>query len=70
MRRRSPSACFAASRPHRPPGRSAARLLDAQFLQALEAAPASAASWFAALAAGVPGDAYARFMSGRQLTGR
>lgn len=39
------------------------RLLDAQFLQALEAAPASAASWFAALAAGVPGDAYARFMS-------
>lgn len=39
------------------------RMLDDQFLHALQAAPASAADWFLALAARVPGDAYARFMS-------
>ncbi len=39
------------------------RTLDAQFLRALQSAPQSAPDWFLALARGVSGDVFARFMS-------
>ncbi len=39
------------------------RALDAQFLRALQSAPEQAPGWFTALARGVSGDVFARFMS-------
>lgn len=39
------------------------RALDAQFLRALARAPQLGEAWFLALAGGVPGDVFARFMS-------
>lgn len=44
------------------------RGLDAHFLRLLEGSPGGAAGWFTALAAQVPGDAYARFMSDASST--
>lgn len=44
-------------------GHRRARWLDARFLRAIDAAPGDAPAWFLALARGVGGDVFARFMT-------